>query len=157
VSAQRWFKGPFKAQFAQPSQYRGPHESLWMLDPAAQHRCRRRILQFGETVRGCGTHRFVCIEQRAAQGFDNLLLFPRREHTRRFEPDLRGRIVAQGGNQCRQQFDFFEVSDVEQRDAPHGGVFIGKTREQCEALRVRRIEGWNDDGRHGHGSGIRTG
>jgi hypothetical protein len=105
----------------------------------------------------CGADRFVCIEQRAAQGFDNLPLFPRREHARRFKPDLWGGIVAQGGNERREQFNLFEIRDIEQRDATHGGVFIGKTREQRGALRVKGVKVRSGDGRHGHGYEIRTG
>jgi hypothetical protein len=51
----------------------------------------------------------------------------------------------------RKEFNLFEIRDIEQGDATHGGVSIGQAREQRGALRVRCVEVRNGDGRHGHG------
>lgn len=76
-------------------------------------------------MRGDRAHAVVGVEQRTAQRVDDIGLFPRGKHACGFAAYVRGRIVAQRGNEGRQELGILEIGEFEQRNAAHRCIGCG--------------------------------
>lgn len=152
-----------QAQFAQGAQGAGADKALGMVDPRQNQRARFQALQFAEALGRRQPHRFGGIGQGSAQCLHHFRLLPGFQQARGFGANLGGRVHQQRVGKPRQAIGIFQVGQVDQGDAAHGGVAVGQARQQFEDVgvvagsfghRAIRSGGWSLSGRP---SGVRRG